>query len=263
MRRLNHNATRKRIPFLAYALGEVLLLVTGILIALQINNWNEGRKNCVKEQVALGAILSDIDLIESYLESRHQVFESDSVWFDHLSKNWDDLNVDSVALEFSQNGFKASVHNLFLDFREFHPPMASLVSVTEDGTYNLLREEKIKKEISALVFMNLEEVLLNVQVEIDLSVMFRDKLIADPDPQVVRLLDSTQDDLMQRFNGSEDHHAQTVTELEVLLSKPYARNYLNLKARQRIFTLSFIRRFEAKLALLKSAITEELEKNSQ
>ena len=29
--------------FLRYALGEILLVVIGILIALQINNWNEDR----------------------------------------------------------------------------------------------------------------------------------------------------------------------------------------------------------------------------
>ncbi len=30
--------------YLKYALGEIVLVVVGILIALQINNWNEGRK---------------------------------------------------------------------------------------------------------------------------------------------------------------------------------------------------------------------------
>ena len=30
--------------YLIYAIGEILLVVVGILIALQINNWNEGRK---------------------------------------------------------------------------------------------------------------------------------------------------------------------------------------------------------------------------
>ena len=36
-----------------YAIGEIVLVVIGILIALQINNWNELRKDNVKEQVIL------------------------------------------------------------------------------------------------------------------------------------------------------------------------------------------------------------------
>ena len=30
--------------YLKYAIGEIVLVVIGILIALQINNWNENRK---------------------------------------------------------------------------------------------------------------------------------------------------------------------------------------------------------------------------
>ncbi len=34
----------KTTKYLLYAFGEILLVVIGILIALQVNNWNEGRK---------------------------------------------------------------------------------------------------------------------------------------------------------------------------------------------------------------------------
>ncbi|WP_179345533.1 DUF6090 family protein [Winogradskyella ursingii] len=39
--------------YLLYAIGEIILVVIGILIALQINNWNETRKDRVKEQALL------------------------------------------------------------------------------------------------------------------------------------------------------------------------------------------------------------------
>ena len=38
-------AERRFSKYLLYAIGEIILVVIGILIALQINNWNEGRKN--------------------------------------------------------------------------------------------------------------------------------------------------------------------------------------------------------------------------
>ena len=37
-------AQNKLTRYLVYALGEILLVVIGILIALQVNNWNEERK---------------------------------------------------------------------------------------------------------------------------------------------------------------------------------------------------------------------------
>ena len=34
----------KPVKYLRYAIGEIVLVVVGILIALQVNNWNEVRK---------------------------------------------------------------------------------------------------------------------------------------------------------------------------------------------------------------------------
>ena len=46
--------------YLKYAIGEILLVVIGILIALQINNWNEARKSRIVETVLLKTIKSDL-----------------------------------------------------------------------------------------------------------------------------------------------------------------------------------------------------------
>ena len=39
--------------YLKYAIGEIVLVVIGILIALQINNWNEQRKERIQEKIFL------------------------------------------------------------------------------------------------------------------------------------------------------------------------------------------------------------------
>ena len=50
-------AENKVMTYLRYAIGEILLLVAGILIALQINNWNEGRKNAtIEEEIISNAV---------------------------------------------------------------------------------------------------------------------------------------------------------------------------------------------------------------
>ena len=43
---MSENKTGK---YFKYAIGEIVLVVIGILIALQINNWNEARKLSIKE----------------------------------------------------------------------------------------------------------------------------------------------------------------------------------------------------------------------
>ncbi len=61
----------KRIgKYLAYALGEIILVVLGILIALQINNWNENRKDKVKETYHLKSLHAE------FLKNRETIQQS-------------------------------------------------------------------------------------------------------------------------------------------------------------------------------------------
>ena len=54
---LSKSKTRK---YLSYAVGEVLLVTVGILIAIQINNWNEQRKDRGRERVHLEQLYADL-----------------------------------------------------------------------------------------------------------------------------------------------------------------------------------------------------------
>jgi len=57
-RHIRHNLmeTGKTSKYLKYAIGEIVLVVIGILIALSINNWNESRKDGKIETKALMAL---------------------------------------------------------------------------------------------------------------------------------------------------------------------------------------------------------------
>ena len=57
-RLLDGGATSK---YLLYAVGEITLVVIGILIALQINNWNENNAKFLRESDYLTALLADFN----------------------------------------------------------------------------------------------------------------------------------------------------------------------------------------------------------
>jgi Family of unknown function (DUF6090) len=54
-------AENKVMAYLRYAIGEILLVVIGILIALQVNNWNERRKDTKFEHEILALIDQNLE----------------------------------------------------------------------------------------------------------------------------------------------------------------------------------------------------------
>ncbi|WP_223034352.1 DUF6090 family protein [Hanstruepera marina] len=68
---MEQNKTGK---YLKYAIGEIILVVIGILIALQINNWNEDQKANHRQSLVLkelvNSINNDLSEYEKYLDPR-------------------------------------------------------------------------------------------------------------------------------------------------------------------------------------------------
>ena len=57
--------------YFKYAIGEIILVVIGILIALSINNWNEKRKNNSKVKTYLNSIIKDLTVDQKSLSEMH------------------------------------------------------------------------------------------------------------------------------------------------------------------------------------------------
>lgn len=84
--------------YLIYAIGEIFLVVIGILIALQVNNYNEQRKTEIKEKKYLVSIknelLNNLEVIKTEkghlragLEAQRQLMSLINVKVDTISEN--------------------------------------------------------------------------------------------------------------------------------------------------------------------------------
>ena len=70
---LMENKTGK---YFKYAIGEIILVVIGILIALQINNWNENRKQSIREASVLDELKQGLESNRNILEKRKLQFKA-------------------------------------------------------------------------------------------------------------------------------------------------------------------------------------------
>lgn len=82
-KRKNLADENRGLKYARYAFGEIVLVVIGILIALQINNWNEDRKARKQEANFLSEIQNDLDkdatkldYINHYLVKRIEVLDT-------------------------------------------------------------------------------------------------------------------------------------------------------------------------------------------
>jgi len=95
--------------YLKYAFGEIVLVVLGILIALQINNWNEWRKEReLEKEILIGlkeTLESNIVIVEDRVEYFNTAWESGKIIMNAIDSRLP--NNDSLRFYFSRavNGY--------------------------------------------------------------------------------------------------------------------------------------------------------------
>ena len=96
---LNEGKTTK---YFKYAIGEIILVVIGILIALSINNWNENRKTAIIEKNILIEISNGLkkDLIDINHNVQGHLSGINSVKYWTKIINTENVNTDSVQIEY-------------------------------------------------------------------------------------------------------------------------------------------------------------------
>ena len=239
---------------------EFLAVLLGITGSLWIDQNQEIRKEKEYQITILESIYNDIIQTEKFfIESRDLAFRADSIWMDYLSNNWDDMNVDSVAVLISKEKYSV-FHTLFFDFREFHPPLSSIEMIMQDGSLKEIKNLEIRKKINKLFKTDLGFILKNVQGEIDMQINFRNMLVGQNDPKLAKILTIYQEEMKNNELNVSLDYSSSVEILKYFQTKDYARTYINLKNRNRYNVTDYIRLFKKTLQELKALVGKELEK---
>ena len=131
--------TGKTGKYFKYAIGEIILVVIGILIALQINNWNENRKNKNLESDYYCQLLNDLRLDEVQLETLSQQAKNSIKIGKQLIKDLHSL--------------KKEKNELLADYLEvvrsnaYVPTNVTYTDLKSSGSLNLLKNKTVKKMI--------------------------------------------------------------------------------------------------------------------
>ncbi|KPM32936.1 Hypothetical protein I595_1363 [Croceitalea dokdonensis DOKDO 023] len=128
--------------YFKYAIGEILLVVIGILIALQINNWNESRKASKLEQSYYCLLLDDIEqdkvLIKALLKNNEKRIESSHRAIAIIQS--ENANLDELGKE-----TLLSRRDLL---ESFIPNSSTYEDIKSSGNINTLKDKQIRKSLN-------------------------------------------------------------------------------------------------------------------
>ena len=175
--------------YLLYAIGEIVLVVIGILIALQINNWNQSKQEQELETNYLKGIKANLqdDILE--LE---QLFAKDTIKLDaftYLIRTFNTEPIKPNRQAIIDNLYSASGYNWFEGNNVVFEDMKS------SGRLNLIRSDSIKYPIQKY-YRFFEEVIKQE----NLYNSFVEKY-SDRNSQYFNVSSFTENKALDRWNG--------------------------------------------------------------
>ena len=137
--RRNFIETGKTSKYLKYAIGEIVLVMIGILLALQVNNWNQARQ-LQKEEIKI-------------LKGLHQEFSENLVRFDDIytkqESRWKSIEtlMNIQPKELSLDSLTTLANGVGEQYT-FDPFQGMYNSIINSGKIELISNDSLKKKIS-------------------------------------------------------------------------------------------------------------------
>ncbi len=140
---LMENKTGK---YFKYAIGEIILVIIGILIALSINNWNENRKLKIEEQNSLKDLRTEVAF---NIEALASTIETNQISYD-LGQKFDDLFDDREAFDVMPDSVFRADYLKMVYTGTFDPNMGILNSMISSGKINNISNKELLYLLSSL-----------------------------------------------------------------------------------------------------------------
>jgi hypothetical protein len=125
--------------YIKYAIGEIILVVIGILIALSINNWNENRKDKLEESKYYCRILEDFQINEKLI--------SETIL--NISSRIETCKKLIVELNTQPNNKHQLLNDFLIAIRQnvFVPSNIAFQDLTSSGNLKLLTDIPLKNSL--------------------------------------------------------------------------------------------------------------------
>lgn len=140
--------------YLLYAIGEIALVVIGILIALQINNWNENQKTKKLEIAFLENLQIDLEVDISVFNRRikesERVMKNNYVFIHELYKTQENFE-----------DFKTLIDISLWDSEYFAAQNSTYSELNNSGQLNIFSNKDLKRVFyHTICFMKMSAIIL-------------------------------------------------------------------------------------------------------
>jgi hypothetical protein len=142
--RQNMIKENKASKYLLYAIGEIILVVIGILIALQLNNWNENAKQSRIEQHYLVALKEEFTYNRVKLERVMNTNQNNADYALKISNLMGPDNPEITEKEFSTLAMEMTNWHVM-----YHPNQAVLDEIISSGKLSIFKNDTLKFALSS------------------------------------------------------------------------------------------------------------------
>ena len=147
--------------YLIYAIGEIILVVIGILIALWINNWNELRKDKLKDKQLINLLITDLNA--KRLENINTLYNGTKM----IERSDPIINIWKKEMRIDTTDIKFILGELGEDGWFFNELSPTYISVANSSLWNRL-PDSLLQEINRVYY----EEFGSLKIQYDKSVEY-------------------------------------------------------------------------------------------